>query len=199
MRGQGPDRRAFLKASKLGADAAVEYRDSFEKPSENAKQAATRALRKLGAIGPAEERPPSNNKSFQVDGWPCGLWATRWVERALREIRGEGRRAPVSVILARARGSDFIRRLQGASDNPAAKAKDEAKGKRDEGPLAAAPAHATSEEALEAAGACAEPLVNKGGPKGRRACVGAHFEEVRKRGFLARAAKDAEAPDEKNS
>ena len=49
-------------------------------------------------LGLAEEYLPRRNKTFHVDGWSCGIWVTRWGERSLRELRGDGRRAPMSSL-----------------------------------------------------------------------------------------------------
>ena len=104
---ENPAHYTYLKVTKQGANVAIEYRDALKKPSGTAKQAATRILRKLGVVGPDAECPPPSNKRFQVDGWSCGVWTTRWIERALREIRGEGRKTPDSITDACARGNDL--------------------------------------------------------------------------------------------
>eukprot|EP00959_Pyramimonas_sp_CCMP1952_P219048 4579826-Pyramimonas_sp.AAC.1 len=67
-------------------------------------KASARIPRKPGAIGPGETCPPRSNDMFQADARSCGLWASRWIERALREIPGEGRRAPASIGAMFARG-----------------------------------------------------------------------------------------------
>ena len=201
---EAPAHYTYLKVSKRGDDKVIEYRDSLKVPSASGQQAATRILRKLAAIGPDEDCPPSANTQFQVDGWSCGLWVARWIERDLRELRGEGRQPPVSITLACARGNEFIQKLQDASDNPAAKAKakGKAKGKAKaqaatEDPLAKEPKHASLEDAMAAAAACTKCIPLKDGSKGCRGCMGEHFEEVRRRGFLARSAKDLEAAENK--
>eukprot|EP00959_Pyramimonas_sp_CCMP1952_P258327 5399773-Pyramimonas_sp.AAC.1 len=58
------------------------------------------------------------------------------------------------------------------------------------GPTAAEPKSATHEEASASAQLCTKCLPRKDGPKGCRACMGELFEVQRKRGFLARSAKD---------
>ena len=197
---ENPAHYTYLKVTKQGADSAIEYRDALKKPSGTAKQAATRILRKLGVVGHDEECPPPSNKQFQVDGWSCGLWATRWIERDLREIRGEGRQVPDSITDACARGNEWIQKLQDASDNDAAKAKAKAKAKGKAKSTKSASKHAASldaetehpnfEAAMKAAASCTKCEPQKDGAKGCRACMGEHFEAMRKRGFEARAAKD---------
>ena len=135
-----------------------------------------------------------------MDAWSCGLWATRWIERDLREIRGEGRQVPDSITDACARGNEWIQKLQDASDNDAAKAKAKAKAKGKAKSTKSASKHAASldaetehpnfEAAMKAAASCTKCEPQKDGAKGCRACMGEHFEAMRKRGFQARAAKD---------
>ena len=199
---ENPAHYTYLKVTKQGADNAIEYRDALKKPSGTAKQAATRILRKLGVVGPDAECPPPSNERFQVDGWSCGVWTTRWIERALREIRGEGRQMPDSITDACHRGNEWIQKLQDASDNDAAKAKAKAKGKakakakttksasKHAASLDAEPEHPNLEVAMKAAASCKKCEPQKDGAKGCRACMGQHFEAVRKRGFEARAVKE---------
>ncbi len=52
-----------------------------------------RILRNLRLIEPHEEAPL---KRHQEDGLSCGLWAGRWVDRQLRENRGEAKTVPTS-------------------------------------------------------------------------------------------------------
>ena len=193
---EAPSHYTYLRVSKQGSGYEVEYRDSLKIPSDSAAAAATRILRKLEALAPGEVCPPRSNERFQIDGWSCGLWVARWVERALRELRGEGRQAPISIGISLSRANEFIRKLKDASDNPAAKAKAKAKAKgakasKEEGPLAEEPKHASLDEALEAAKACSKCEIKKDGSKGCRGCMGEHFEAVRLKGFAARALKDA--------
>ena len=196
---ENPAHYTYLKVTKQGANVAIEYRDALKKPSGTAKQAATRILRKLHVLGHDEECPAPSNKRFQVDGWSCGLWTTRWIERALREIRGEGRQTPDSITDACARGNEWIQKLQDASDNDAAKAKAKAKAKT-KGKAKTTKStskhadsldaeHTSLEVAMKAAASCTKCEPQKDGAKGCRACMGEQFEAVRKRGFMARAAK----------
>jgi hypothetical protein len=117
---------------------------------------------------------------------------TRWFERALRELRGEGRQPPSSISDICARGNEWIEKLKNASDaKPKGKAKATAKGKAPD-PFVPEPKHANLEAALQAAKECKKCLQLKDGSKGCRACMGEHFEQVRHKGFLSRAAKDFE-------
>ncbi|CAK0838927.1 unnamed protein product [Prorocentrum cordatum] len=132
---------------------------------------------------------------FQADGWTCGFWVARWVGRALREIRGEGRKPPIGVTRACARGNEWIQKLQDASDNhfatakAKAKARSKGKAKPPSDPTAPEPKYGSLEEALVAALTCAKCLPCKDGSTGCRACMGEWFEHMRKRSFLARAVK----------
>ena len=121
----------------------------------------------------------------------------------MREIRGEARQAPTSLRLASTRGNDFIHRLKDASENPGkakakakgkakAKAKGKTKGKPERDPLEAEPVFATLEEAEAQAKECTKCVAKKDGSKGCRSCMGEFFETQRRRGFWARALKDAQ-------
>jgi hypothetical protein len=121
------------------------------------------------------------------------------VERALREIRGEGRLPPSTIQDIYSRGNEWIQELLDASDNAAAQAKAKGKAKpkgkaksKAEDPLEAEPKHATLEAALQAAKDCKKCEMLKDGSKRCRACVGEQFEAVRQKGFLARAAEEFE-------
>ena len=85
-------------------------------------------------------------------------------------------------------------KCQDSSDNVAAKAKakGKAKGEATAGPPPKEGQHASLAAAREAALACTKCETNKDGSKGCRECMGEWFEEVRKRGFLQRAAKEFE-------
>ena len=54
---------------------------------------------------------------YQKDGWSCGLWATRYIERSLRERRGEGRLPPASVHDMVVRSNEFIDKIKAAGKN----------------------------------------------------------------------------------
>ena len=192
---EGPPHYTYLEVTKVQGYKAIEYRDSMKIPSKNAREAATKILRKLGVIDAGEQCPEPCNKRHQVDGWSCGLWTTRWIERALREIRGEGREPGFSVTQSTLRGNEFILKLQASSDNVAAKAKSKAKGKAKGKATAGNPPkegkHASLAAAQAAAEACTKCANNKYS-KGCRECMGDWFEEVRQRGHLQRAAKELE-------
>ena len=138
---------------------------------------------------PSEEQP-------RVPGGRLVLRAVGGEVGRASLARAPRRGAPVSIGVYSTRANEWIHRLRDASDNPAAKAKAKpkgkakAKGKQAEDPLAAEPKHASLDEAFEAAKACTKCEYNKDGSKGCRGCMEEHFEEVRRRGFLARAFKD---------
>ena len=57
------------------------------------------------------ERRAEEGKCRVIDqkgGWECGLWATRYLEQALREARFEGRIPPASVSQQGARLNKFM-------------------------------------------------------------------------------------------
>jgi hypothetical protein len=155
----------------------IEFKDSM--PGETARQAATRLLRNLELIEHGQECPKPCNTSKQADGWSCGLWASRWVERQLRENKGEDRLIPTSLAEMRNRANEFIAKIKDSKkDAPV-----EAKG--DKAPSKSypthEPVHETLEEALFAATVCTKCLPTKAGTKGCRACMGEHFEAIRQR------------------
>ena len=92
-----------------GQPRHIEFKDSL--PGEAARTVCTRTLRNLKLIEPHQEAPPLSNKSRQSDGWSCGLWASRWIERQLRENRGEARLVPTSFAEMRTRTNEFISKL----------------------------------------------------------------------------------------
>ena len=186
---EGPQHYSFLKVSKKGQEVNIEYRDSLKIPSENAKEAATKILRKLGAIDSTEECPPPSNKMFQVDGWSCGLWVTRWVERALRELSGEGRSRPLSITDACARGNDWIVKIKNASILVQHKDAPEPNTKTKSLKDAPEPKHKSLKDAQKAAKQCKKCVTTSNGSKGCRACMGEFFEQIRQKGFMARAFK----------
>ena len=118
-----------------------------------------------------------SNQKRQEDGWSCVLWACRWVERQLRENRGEARMVPTSFAEMRSRTNEFISKIKDVKGV----------GKKDE--TKAAPrryethelARDSFEKVLEAAIACSKCLPTKAGTKGCRACMGDHFEAIRQR------------------
>ena len=86
----------------------IEFKDSLKLPPETSRKAATSLLRNLKL---AEKCPEPCNRMFQTDGWSCGLWTVRWIERQLREIAGEPRMKPPSIMDVFARGQDFIDKI----------------------------------------------------------------------------------------
>ena len=176
----GPPRHyTLLELHGAPESRVVEYRDSLSPPSETARASATRALHKLGV---ARTCPEPCNEAFQDDGWSCGVWCARWIERSLRRLRGEGARRPASISAARVRGNEFIEKLRAASTAPAPKPKPK--------PAAKARAkkqiesmHESLEAALAAGQECNKCLPTLAGTKGCRECMGEFFEHIRQRGF----------------
>ncbi len=118
-----------------------------------------------------------------LSSWPTQL--NNWIERGLRELRGEGRspKLPEGKFIDRI--NEFIEKIKAAGDVPKAKAKPKAKGKaevkdrtRKENPE---PQHETFDKALEAAKACKKCTPTRAGIKGCRACMGEICEEIRQR------------------
>ena len=107
------------------------------------------------------------------------MWASRWVERQLRENKGEDRLIPTSLTEMRIRANEFISKIKDSRKE----APVEAKG--DKAPTKSypthEPVHETLEEALFAASVCSKCLPTKAGTKGCRACVGEFFETIRQR------------------
>ena len=133
------------------------------------------------------------NETYQQGGWECGLWCSRWVERALRELHGEGRSPPTSIGELTKQVNQFIDKLQearrtaAAAEASAAKKEEASQRLRDLAAEAESqalkrihePQHASLEIALEYAKNCKKCLPTRGGRKGRRACMGKWFEQVR--------------------
>ena len=135
-------------------------------------------MRNLKFIKLDEQCPEPCNRAFQVDGWSCGLWAIRWLERQLREIKGEPRMRPASIMAMFARGQESIDKVR--LGKPVAKPKAKSMAKVWINPE---PVFATLEEALAAAFKCTKCLVTKALTKGCRQCMGEWFEEIRQKGF----------------
>ena len=158
-----------------GQPRRIEFKDSSH--GEVARTVATRILRNLRLIEPHEEAPLKSNKKHQEDGWSCGLWSCRWVERQLRENRGEARMVPMSFAEMRSRTNEFISKIK---DVKGVGKKDETKA----GPRTYEThelARDSFEKALEAAIACSKWLPTKAGTKVCRACMGDRFETIRQR------------------
>ena len=112
------------------------------------------------------------------------FWASNWIERSLRGIRGEGRIAKISEKTFIDRANEFITKIRAASDldKVKAKAKAKAKPKGESAPNAnPEPVWATFELALEAGSKCHKCTARLHGTKGCRACMGHWFEEIRRR------------------
>ena len=154
----------------------VEYKDSLKPAADTSRAAATRLLRNLKL---AEECPEPCNRAFQSDGWSCGLWTVRWIERQLREIAGEPRMKPPSIMDVFGRGQEFIDKVKLAKPK-ATKPKAKSVAKVYKNPE---PTFATLEEALTAAHKCTKCLPTKALTKGCRQCMGEWFEHIRQKGF----------------
>ena len=152
---------------------AIEFKDSLEQPAGTSQAAATRILQNLNL---AEECPAPSNRAFQADGWSCGLWVIRWIERKLREITGEPRHKPPSLTDLCIRSKLFIERIKSAQGKQVAEAKPKAKAKAYNN---VEPVFESLDLALQAGLACTKCIVTKQGTKGCRACMGDLFEEIR--------------------
>jgi hypothetical protein len=172
-----PSHYSYLYVKNVeGQPRHIEYKDSL--PGEAARAVATRTLRNLKLIEPHEEAPQPSNKSRQSDGWSCGLWASRWIERQLRENRGEARMVPTSFADMKNRTNEFIAKLKEAKE-PKLESKTAAK--EATARKTHEPTHASFEAALAAAWSCTKCLPTKAATKGCRACMGEHFESIRQR------------------
>jgi hypothetical protein len=159
-----------------GEPRHIEFKDSL--PGEAARRAATNLLKNLELIGPEEQAPLPSNTTRQADGWSCGLWASRWVERQLRENRGEARSPPPSLGEFRTRANEFIDKIKTAKEHQAVVDVD----KQRMAPRPThEPEHGSLEDALEAALLCSKCLPTKAGTKGCRVCMGEYFEHIRQR------------------
>ena len=156
---------------------AIEFKDSLEQPAGTSQAAATRILQNLNL---AEECPAPSNRAFQADGWSCGLWVIRWIERKLREIAGEPRMKPPSIMDCFNRGNDFISKVKNVKLKEKAVAKAAPKTYKN-----VEPTFANLDEALAAGLKCTKCTVTKQGSKGCRACMGDFPEEIRMRGAKA--------------
>ena len=173
----------------------VEFKDSLKVPAASAPRVVEQILKNLGLVDRDWTCPRACNLGFQRGSWECGLWAARWVERTLREQRGEGRIPPASIKFQTDRVNNFIQKIKDARTTRDEKAASEAK--KAEGKAKAKarlrtsatkllaeivePVFETLEEALEAAQKCKKCLPTKKGTKGCRTCMGEWFEEIRLR------------------
>ena len=106
----------------------IEFRESLPHPPETPPRQVEKILRAMGLVGEDWRCPPRCNENTQKDDWSCGLWATRYIERSLRERRGEGRLPPVSIGDCAKRVNEFINKIQVAGkDDLEQQAKKQAK------------------------------------------------------------------------
>ena len=152
---------------------AIEYKDSLRQPAATSRAAAARLLRNLGL---GEDCPAPSNRAKQEDAWSCGLWVMRWIDRKLREIAGELRMKPPSIMDCFNRGNEFISKVKNPKlkDKAVPKAKAEPKTYKN-----VEPTFANLDEALAAGLKCTKCIQTKLGTKGCRACMGDLFEQIR--------------------
>jgi hypothetical protein len=185
LQSEFPSHYTMLHIERMeGHEVRIEFKDSLKSKPATARAAATRFLRGANLIKAPAEAPEASNETFQADSWSCGIWATRSIERSLREHRGERRQPPRAIKALCDRANDFINKLKAASIETKAKAtpkaKPEPKGKALK---ATEPTHETFEHALAAGYACTKCIATKAGTKGCRACMGEWFEEIRMKHF----------------
>ena len=175
------------------------YKDSLRSPSVSSRGVTTQFLRCLKFAKEDEDCPEPNNKTFQSNGWECGLFVARWMEARLRQFRGEQASRPASAKQQIARGNTFIEKVKGYSPEwleehgrvkfwKHAKAKAKAKAIEEKVDTKAAskrkhvePTHKTLEDALKAGQECTKFIATKKGTKGCRACMGDWFEMIRQK------------------
>ena len=107
------------------------------------------------------------------------MWASRWVERQLRENKGEDRLIPTSLAEMRNRANEFIMKIKESKMVAPVEAKGDTAPSKSY--LTHEPAHETLEEALFAVSVCTKCLPTKAGTKGCRVCMGDFFEAIRQR------------------
>ena len=196
VQSEAPAHYTYLRVTKRGDSIQnVVFKDSLREPPATAARQVERLMKSLGLVDASWQCPARSNTSFQAEGWECGLWATRWLEQALRAERFEGRIPPPTIPEATTRINQFIEKLISARKSKAevearatakaeAAAARKAKTKASEARAAKAykePEWATLEEALEAGQACTKCMPTTRGTKGCRACMGKWFEEIRLR------------------
>ena len=142
-----------------------------------------------------EDCPELNNKTFQSNGWECGLFVARWMEAKLRQFRGEQASTPASAKQQIARANTFIEKVKDYSpewleEHGRAKIQKHAKAKAIEEKVVTKaaskrkhvePTHKTLEDALKAGQECTKCIATKKGTKGCRACMGEWFEMIRQK------------------
>ena len=181
----------LVEAHKNGENWTIQYRDSSKHPREEHRNIAKKILENIEITA---EIPNRCNRNEQPGGWECGIFAARWVERSLRELRGEGRVPPMTEKVWLARANQFIMQCKNeaakeAEEKAAPKAK--AKAKASVKPRTdIEPTWDTLEQALAAAHECRKCMPTLKGTKGCRACMGEWFEMIRQKGQKAREYKD---------
>ena len=196
VQSEAPAHYTYLRVTKRGKIIEnVVFKDSLRDPPATAARQVEKLMKSLGFVDASWQCPARSNTSYQADMWECGLWATRWLEQALRAEHFEGRIPPLTIPEAVTRANQFIEKLTEArkekGENEArAEAKAKAKAARKaRGKASAAraakecpePEFATLEEALEAGQKCTKCLPTRKGTKGCRGCMGKWFEEIRLR------------------
>ena len=196
VQSEAPAHYTYLRVTKRGKIIEnVVFKDSLRDPPATAARQVEKLMKSLGFVDASWQCPARSNTSYQAGGWECGLWATRWLEQALRAERFEGKIPPPTIAEATTRTNQFIDKLLDARKGKPevearAKAKAEAVAARKAKTKASAaraakaykePEHATLEEALEAGQKCKKCLPTTKGTKGCRACMGKWFEEIRLR------------------
>jgi hypothetical protein len=177
----GPRHYTYLYVRSIeGEPRHIEFKDSC--PNDAARLAATKLLRNLELIGIEEQAPAPSNTLRQTDCWSCGLWASRWVERQIRDNSGESRLPPLSIGEMTSRANEFISKIKQAS-GPEAGEKKRGKGKLEieKARSTHEPDFKTFEEAEAGAFLCSKCLPTRNGTKGCRSCMGEWFEQVRLR------------------
>ncbi len=161
-----------------GEPRHIEFKDSC--PNETSRLAATKLLRNLKLIGPEEQAPPPSNTSRQSDGWSCGLWSSRWVERQIRENCGEPRLPPTSLAEMTSRANEFISKIKQASDSERGEKKRGGSTSEIGKPRPTyEPEHDTFNVAQAAGFSCGTCLPTKLDTKGCRACMCDWFGQFR--------------------
>ena len=156
----------------------IEFRDSLRVSPETGRSAAKAILDRF--LGPGYELPQASNKRNQAGGWECGIFASNWVERSLRELLGEGRLPPISEKDQVDRANKLIQKLKEAIDVVLKeKVKVKAAPKLRMNPE---PVWPTLEDALEAAQKCSKCIETKAGTKGCRVCMGEWLEHIHQKG-----------------
>ena len=181
----------LVEAHRGAANWTIEYRDSSKHPREEHKKAAKEILENLTIH---DEVPSRANKRMQEGGWERGIFAARWVERSMRELRGEGREIPLADKAWFTRANQFVMMVKNEKtkeDEEKAAPKAKAKAKASSKPRSdIEPKWASLEQALAAAHECKKCMPTLKGTKGCRACMGEWFEHIRQKGLKAREYKD---------